>query len=242
MSEDFGQIFKIPENFERTAEPYDPKTKERCSPQMTINPQTTLLCEMLELTDPFAVFCGKQKPANYEITIQSPASDVGSLDDSALVDDSDLTDSTIDLTTINSTLEMSNNPDEISIDDLDGDEDSEVSIAKDASPINQEQPSLSLPPPKCNMEEADCSQLTSNLDDSSFEFKNSLPGQILFVEECTEKLNASMESDSSVSSGKRSASADTDTLSSMTGDESSPVKMKKLKRRNQALYANNEES
>lgn len=242
ICEDFGGIFKIPENFERTAKPFDPKSNEACPPQIMINPQTTLLCEMLALTDPFAVFCGKQKPANYHSTIQSPASDLTSLDDSALVDDSDLTDSTIDLTTVNSTLEMSNNPDEISIDDIDENDNSDVPDNEEGSAINPECPSLSLPSPKYYSEELDNKQIVSSLDINSVDIKESSPSALLSTDDCNRKLNASFESDSSVSSGKRSASVDTDTQSSVTGDESSPVKTKKFKRRNQAMYSNNDES
>ena len=242
ICEDFGGIFKIPENFERTAEPFDPKSNEAYPPQIMINPQTTLLCEMLALTNPFAVFCGKQKPANYQSTIQSPASDLTSLDDSALVDDSDLTDSTIDLTTVNSTLEMSNNPDEISIDDIDEDNNSDISDNGEDSPANPEHPSLSLPSPKYYPEELDNKKTVSYLDENSAEISESSPNAVVTTDDCNRKLNASFESDSSVSSGKRSASVDTDTQSSVTGDESSPVKSKKFKRRNQAIYSNNEES
>ena len=51
---------------------------------MHINPQTTLLCEMLGLTDPFAVFSGKQSHTLAAENLQQRGrddSDVGFEDD-----------------------------------------------------------------------------------------------------------------------------------------------------------------
>lgn len=61
--EDFGGDLSLPENFEKTVPVFDPSasTKKQpiAPPQTCLNPQTTLLCTMLDLTDPNSVFLGK---------------------------------------------------------------------------------------------------------------------------------------------------------------------------------------
>jgi hypothetical protein len=66
--------------------------------------------------------------------------------------------------------------------------------------------------------------------------------QSLLQDQSADKLNVSTESDSSISSGKRSISIDMDNQSSVTGDEGSPTKGKKFKRRNLSMYTTTEES
>lgn len=49
--EDFGGDLSLPENFERTAAIHNPNEPMKNSPpSLVINPQTTLLCTMLDLT------------------------------------------------------------------------------------------------------------------------------------------------------------------------------------------------
>ncbi|XP_060084450.1 lariat debranching enzyme-like [Ylistrum balloti] len=59
--EDFGGDLLIPDNFQKTVDVFDPNQgKCKVNPPVTmVNPQTTLLCAMLDITDPNAVFLGQ---------------------------------------------------------------------------------------------------------------------------------------------------------------------------------------
>ncbi|KAF6032445.1 DBR1 [Bugula neritina] len=66
LLENFGGDLTLPENFQFTAQPYDGTSDIRNGrqPMCRVNPQTTLLCQMLGITDPFAVFCGQSNEEN----------------------------------------------------------------------------------------------------------------------------------------------------------------------------------
>ncbi|XP_062572881.1 lariat debranching enzyme A-like [Saccostrea cucullata] len=64
--EDFGGDLSLPENFEKTAPVHNPNEPKKKSPPLVTNPQTTLLCTMLDLTDPNAVFLGKDSHIKLE--------------------------------------------------------------------------------------------------------------------------------------------------------------------------------
>lgn len=146
LAADFGDVYKIPDNFETTVTPYNPQLPQRQAPapQMHINPQTTLMCEMLGVTDPFAIFSGRQPFSGAQLgdvgAVHGAAVDDADTNDSLDVDDRDegiLDDSDF----INSTLESSSsfaavnstfNPDEISLDDIDDDDGAVPASAADA--------------------------------------------------------------------------------------------------------------
>ena len=126
LSDDFGGVFKIPENFSQTASPYHPSQDKGRPPvpQIMINPQTVLMCDMLGITDPYSVFSGKQSHSNLDQSLLQANDSNDSLldtDDEGIHDDSDFVDTTME-TSVNATLESTFNPDEISLDDI-GDED-----------------------------------------------------------------------------------------------------------------------
>jgi len=60
LDEDFGGIYTVPDNFEITAPTWSGEKipKHFPQPDTHVNPQTTLLCEMLGLINPNAVFTG----------------------------------------------------------------------------------------------------------------------------------------------------------------------------------------
>ncbi|XP_033728321.1 lariat debranching enzyme-like isoform X2 [Pecten maximus] len=64
--EDFGGDLCIPDNFQRTVDVFDPNEgKCKVRPPVTmVNPQTTLICTMLDITDPNAVFLGQDSSSN----------------------------------------------------------------------------------------------------------------------------------------------------------------------------------
>ena len=116
---DFAGVFRIPENFKRSAPTHDTsqdmKRQHASPPQIYVNPQTTLLCDMLELTDPFASFTGTQSQLATVLDDSADNKDVCSDDD-----DDDFIDTTME-SSINTTADTCN-PDEISLDDLDDDD------------------------------------------------------------------------------------------------------------------------
>lgn len=102
MNGDFGQNLRLPKNFEPTAEPFDGTSQRSASePKILVNPQTTLLCEMVGLSDPFAMFLGNPVGSG---NISSNWSFDTSLNNSDFIDST------------------THNPDEISLDDLDEEE------------------------------------------------------------------------------------------------------------------------
>jgi len=145
LTADFGGLFKIPDNFSATVTAYCPISMSGgahhnhnriAAPQIKINPQTTLLCDMLGITDPFAVFSGRQ-PFNGTVHVDHQPAPGGfddddtndSLDvddrDEGILDDSDCIDTTFETSSSSfvgaDSANVTYNPDEISLDDDDDD-------------------------------------------------------------------------------------------------------------------------
>ncbi|KAK7113105.1 uncharacterized protein [Littorina saxatilis] len=105
----FGGDLTLPENFERTAPTLQESNSKPPSAMVLVNPQTTLLCTMLDLTDPNSVHLGlsthdtnaKQVQANEEEV------DIGSDDDDSDDDAPSDINSSLDTSNINSSLDVS---------------------------------------------------------------------------------------------------------------------------------------
>ncbi len=96
VHDDFGGDFTIPPNFQQTAAPHSsaqdtPRRQAAAPPELHVNPQTTLLCEMLGITDPTSVFLGKKADLGIDmsdIKEQNPDEiDVGSSDSDDVTDE-----------------------------------------------------------------------------------------------------------------------------------------------------------
>lgn len=70
---DFGGDLSLPENFERTAPIHDPNQSKKKSgpPSLVINPQTSLLCTMLDLTGHTHIIVYKIVLKRFEKIVQS---------------------------------------------------------------------------------------------------------------------------------------------------------------------------
>lgn len=70
---DFGGDLTFPETFERSVTPYDPSssTHKVTTARTMVNSQTKLLCTMLDITDPNAVFLGLDSQYNLKTNAQS---------------------------------------------------------------------------------------------------------------------------------------------------------------------------
>ena len=242
---DFDSIYTIPENFQVTSHKHDPRQGRMNrvpDPQMCINPQTALLCEMLNLTNPFAVFMGKQQHnvVNLDTSIANASL---SCDDTG---DSDFIDTTIEVSAVNSTLETTTNPDEISIDDID-ESDSDSKEAAVSQPVqspalslrdklSQFAPPLNSTPNPQKPDSSPCSDTCdkeSHIDSSAIETHFSLDDSKTTDEEHAEfaRVKSSERLDGELSDKRSSDELDT------TCPRAIAPGAKKLKRRNQSLYA-----
>ncbi|CAH1790084.1 unnamed protein product [Owenia fusiformis] len=124
IAEDFGGNFILPENFSKTAPVYDPKhPKAKCpKAEVTPDPQTTLLCEMLGLTDPYTVFSGTSP--DLSLVVENPDAiplEDESDDEDAVQDEEDMS---VPASSSQSSSASSTNPDEISLEDEESTEES----------------------------------------------------------------------------------------------------------------------
>ena len=114
---DFGGLFKVPENFTQTVPVHDDIKSSSIAPtpQIVINPQTTLLCEMLGLLDPLAVFSGGQAPQGaLGMPDDNDSGNTSEEDEDEGVDSDFICTPNTSYTPL-----MSHNPDEISLDEFD---------------------------------------------------------------------------------------------------------------------------
>jgi len=175
LAADFGSMFKVPLNFEATVTPYNPQLPRRQAPapQIHINPQTTLICQMLGVTDPFAIFSGRQPFSGALGDLGGGgAADDGNTNDSldvddrdeGILDDSDFINSTLDSSSSFVTANSTFNPDEISLDDLDNDDEAAPLAADSCEPPTKRQ-SFSPPAASQSQSASETELPTDNSDD-----------------------------------------------------------------------------
>ncbi|XP_064598274.1 lariat debranching enzyme-like [Liolophura sinensis] len=143
VKEDFGNDLTIPENFITTVPAYTVAESGRSvseypPPDIHVNPQTTLLCTMLELSDPNAMFLGRDSSFSLDVEDAANSSAAARIsDDEDVNSDGDETDDT-NLTfesSIDATLDLSCNPDEIPLEN-DNDEDEGIGEMEGESEAN----------------------------------------------------------------------------------------------------------
>lgn len=237
--EQLSQSLVIPLNFSRTAEPYNPQQPQspyRAQPKAQLNPQTTELCKLLDIDDPISLVMVLQHlPLNHS-TYRDKDTSFG-LDDS--LDQSCTTDSSLNTTSdsfgatprkrtefalpepLNASAE---NPDQLSL----YDDDFQESDPEVDSPLGQTSPTT-----------FDTSSLNSTVSTSfthirpdAAEANNSLSDVATLL---TNTVNI-VSPDSSLVDEKRETT--NDTLPEDDVVKESPPK--KFKRRNQEIYAAND--
>ena len=221
ISQTFKDDFLIPSNFEITALPYDPQKeslrdlRSTPHPRPEVNNQTKAFCEKMNIDDPLQLVLGAKKKASTKsdadvITISNYIGELKS--------DQDFDN--ITLNEVQST-EVSLNKDEIILDDEEEDEDncamqnlehSNVDISSELNDSAPKKAKLQLPEPKC-----DTSTMMDDLQ---------LPSPITHV---VEKAPSGEESTFVI-----------DTQGNNIKDLKEVVPKKTFKRRNVAIYEENE--
>ena len=243
MTEDLGGMLELPENFATTAPVYNPNLKrQQC--EMYINAQTQLICQILEITNPYSVFLNRSPLGS------SQESDLSQGDITFI--DSDT--SSISFNTNLSALHTSVNPEEISLQNI-----GEESSSDGEKPHVQPEHKLTLTQP-C----ATSSPMCSTTPQKRLSLSLPQPNKLLLAEEdepsrfCGSPSSISLTDvatsspqkepplvnvsfDSEVCSSILSCVTDTQE-SSQTDEESARPKIKKFKRRNLSFYTETEES
>lgn len=221
----------IPLNFCRTAEPYNPQLPQspyRVQPRAQLNPQTTAFCELLDIDDPISLVMVQQKiPLNHS-TYRDKDSSFG-LDDS--LDQSSTTDSSLNTTSdslddtprkrtefaLPEPLNASaDNPDQLSLDEDDSPDGSHLDTSSLNSTAN-----TSFTPIRPTTENDDEPSETSPSD----EVNKSLSDVAAQLTDTVKIVSP----DSSLAEDHQTATVEEDKVV-----ESPP---KKFKRRNQEIYA-----
>ena len=271
MKADLGGILELPENFQISAPVYNPRDKhKKCD--MYINPQTSLICSILELSNPYESFLSRSPLGASFTGSSSQESDVSHGDITFI--DSDTSNTSF--TTSHSLLHASTNPEEISLQNIDEEFDSndsdndhttgDVDISKVklpiASPYATSSPivmsakskriSLSLPAPVQSLDSLAHSEATpciSNSDiDADISTSNtssdtSLPNLSKVDIIDISPVRKTKLTDVVIKSAGCANPMSSDTPeSSQTDEEGICPKPKKFKRRNQSIYTETEDS
>ncbi|XP_069471913.1 lariat debranching enzyme isoform X2 [Ambystoma mexicanum] len=211
---DLGQDLTIPKNFSITVPCYDPnKPQNQREASHIINPQTTEFCAQFGLTDINARIGQIESQEHGE---EEDADSTGSADDPS------------EYSTDTSGLSTSINPDEITLDDDDDDE-AEEEVADGDISLQSLEPSPEHIP-----------EFTVSFSDVRL-----LPGSMLVSSDeamdstTTDELDRSEESSPTEGEGKASEDPVLKRLSSE--NENGNTSIKKIKRRNQSIYASKDE-
>ena len=220
---DFAGVFRIPENFKRSAPMHDTtqdfKRMSAPPPRIYVNPQTTLLCDMLELTDPFASFTGTQSSLiDSMIDSTTDNKEVSS-------DDDDFIDTTME-SSVNTTFDTCN-PDEISLDDLDDDDDGDK---KDEDVNKEDNKKLA-----CKIDSAEESAKEVGAEDGKILLSPEPAKMAVDPQSGTESPSEKTGDSLGVSPKKRRSGPMDETPVSATSTPNT-ASAKKFKRRNQSLY------
>lgn len=216
----FDNSMKIPLNFEATASAYDPSNpnKNANQPRPTSNPQTTLLCDLLDIEDPMSMvltMCGQE------------------LNDSSFIDNLNKTGNTADL----DAQPGSNGEDTTASDDLDTSYSSTAAEANGMTPLKKRLSLFStLPPPKND------SVNDIPLDDINIRAVSASTGEQMDDEADVNLSNATDVNDTFSSVHTSFSEVDShqcsspDKRPSIEGDDEPPSAIKKFKRRNASIY------
>jgi lariat debranching enzyme len=232
----FEDNFTVPKNFEITSPPYDPQQQniknlyQTPNPQPKINRQTEVLCEKLKIDDPLQIIIGRKKKSNTETNIMS----ISKLTSELTHEEMDIpTNVTLDEVQSN---EVSFNKDEIMLDDESDDSNSpqnvDVSVAQSiGSDLNgsvTKKSKMQLPEPKSDTglhlkEEMQLPSPIKPRDESDYTTENIIKKEIEKetgeVEKVNEKEEENVNDLQKVAFGSN----------------------KKLKRRNVAIYEENDD-
>jgi hypothetical protein len=254
IKDDFGGELTMPENFQISTPAYNPKQPKRNppKPETRINAQTELICAMLGLTDPNAVFLGKA--SDYQLAELSMNPDEISLDNSGdeeheVADDENLTfiDSTMfenDTTNPDVSLDeenesISKNCDFVNesspidfkggnLQDSSIEEDLNKSADSESSISSLNRSGLSLPEPKFGEGSSESDQSPLRTSMKSIHVSLPKPKHDLAISGLSEVFSSS-DTGGQTSSGLDESKHET--------DDCGAPRPKKLKRRNVALYS-----
>ncbi|XP_038048821.1 lariat debranching enzyme A-like [Patiria miniata] len=260
VREIFQDDLKIPLNFTKTVREHDPAKPVRntTQPQAAVNPQTTTFCSKLSISDPFATIM--ESTGQSILATPSPLRTTGKRDvtidteeDSAIYDSFTVPfDTSIEEGSEEDTANSSSNPAEISLDDEE--EEAEQVLRTSLRDRSVDRPLLIDFPTPGGRLEPNLEETLRHKISLDAEIVSSTPLKDSLVRDATMQTpvltmgkfkRRNLEIYSSQEEDSPADEAKTDGLSS-TGESSSTESgssgSKKLKRRNQSMYASNDDT
>lgn len=223
----FDNNLKIPLNFEPTAAAFDPSNSNRnaSQPQPTSNPQTTLLCDLLDIDDPM----------NLVLTMSGKE-----LSDPSFIDNLNKTGNA-DLEAAQGSGGEENAPSE----DLDSSYSSTAAVANGMTPLKKRLSLLStLPPPKNeSVSDIPLEEINIRAGQSEESSETAIEAADVDLSNTTSDINETLSSvHTSFSELDTNQCLSPDKRPSTEGDDEPASAVKKFKRRNASIYnAENED-